>query len=415
MARVNYEKLIKDFTLMESEQPTAGTRMGRGVRSLREAFDARSIAPSDLDYGRLFEACFGHGAFIAGRNGELATRLMEDAGAVASNAFQQISGQILFTEFRQSYESEEFQFTKMIPTKETPFVTGEKIPGITDPTSGDAYATVGEQEEFPMVGVSETFIETPDPHTYGRRIGVTRLAIFGDRTGSLLEHVGKTGRVLGINKEKRAIDCVGDINGGASSGGNTHRYKWRGDLIATYGNNSGTHSWDNLETGNGLVDHTQLNVAEKLFQGMLDPDTAEPITILADTIITAPELTPTVFRTLHSISVTLAAGGYAQTGNLYRTESLSPLGKTEFSSQYKPVSSRLLAARLAAAGEPTTSWLLGSPAKAFRWMQNWPMRQFTAPPLSHEEFTRDIVMQHRFDERGTFSTWDPRFMAKCQA
>ncbi len=405
---LNYEKLVKDYALLEAEQPTRGASVGKGGRHLREAFAKGAIAPADIDLGRLFEAIFGIGAFRACRSGELATRVMEDAGPVASNAFQQISGQQLFTEFLQGYQSEDFTFTKMIPTVTSPFPLGEKIPGVTDPGAGDPYADVPEQEEFPMVGLSENYIETPDKHTYGRRIGVTRLAIFGDRTGQLLEKVQKVSRILGIGKEKRAIDVVLDENQSPSG---FMRYKWRGDTIATYGANTGTHSWDNLVTSNALVDFTNIGAAEQKFANILDPETGEPISILADTIITSPQLSSTVFRILHAISLTLAAGGYAQSGNLFRTDSASPLGKTEFSSNYSPVSSRLLKARMASA----TSWYLGSPKMAFRWQANWPMRQMTAPPLSHEEFTRDIVVQHRFDERGVFATFDPRFMVKNTA
>ncbi len=406
---VNCDKLVRDFSLMESERPTRGYTPGKGKAHLREAFAAGAIKPEDIDLGRLFEACFGMGAFRAGKSGELATRLMEDAGAVASNAFQQISGQQLFTEFLQGYQSEEFTFTKMIPVQQSPFPLGEKIPGITDPAAGDPYADVPEQEEFPQIGVSENYIETPDKHTYGRRIGVTRLAIFGDRTGQLLEKVQKTANVLGVGKEKRAIDLVIDSS---QIPGSYTRYKWRGDTIATYGDNTGTHSFDNLQGTNTLTDFTSIGTAEQLFANMLDPETGEPISILADTIITTPQLSSTVFRILHAISITLAAGGYAQSGNLFRTDSASPLGKTEFSSTYSPVSSRLLKARMALASEPLTTWYLGAPKMAFRWQQNWPMRTLTAPPLSHEEFTRDIVVQHRFDERGTFATIDPRYMVK---
>ncbi len=403
---LNYEKVVRDVQLLESEQPTRGYAAGKGARFLREAFAAKTIQPTDIDLGRLFEACFGFGAFRAGKSGELATRLMEDAGPVASNAFQQISGQQLFSEFLQGYQSPEFVFTKMIPTVQSPFPLGEKIPGITDPGAGDPYADVPEQEEFPQVGVSEDYIETPDKHTYGRRIGVTRLAIFGDRTGMLLEKVQKTSYVLGINKERRAIDVVIDGNQTAA------RYKWRGDTIATYGDNSGTHSFDNLQSANALTDFNNIGSAEQLFANMLDPNTGLPISILADTIITTPQLSSTVFRILHAISVNLSAGGFAQSGNLFRTDAPSPLGKTEFSSQYTPVTSRLLRERMTNASEPLTTWYLGAPKMAFRWQQNWPMRTLTAPPLSHEEFTRDIVVQHRFDERGTYCTVDPRYLVK---
>ena len=412
MARINYEKLVHEFSLLEAEQPTRaqGLLPGRGAKFLRESFEAKSLAPSDIDLGRLFEACFGWSAFQQCRNGELATRIMEDQGAIASNAFQQISGQQLFVEFMQSYQSEDYVFTKMIPTKTSPFPLGEKIPGITDPAAGDPYQSVGEQEEFPLLGVSENYIETPDKHTYGRRIAVTRLAIFGDRTGTLLEHVGKAGTVLGINKETRAIDCIQDATPDQST-----RYKWRGDVIATYGHNSGTHSFDNLETSNPLTDFNAISAAENLQSQLLDPETGEPITVLSDTIIAAPSLMPTLFRILHSISVTLQAGGFAQTGNLFRTESASPLGKTEFSSNYKPVSSRLWAKRQLSNGGAATDWYMGNIPLAFRWQENWPMRMLTAPPLAQAEFDRDIVVQHRWDERGTFATYDPRYVQKNTA
>jgi hypothetical protein len=199
-----------------------------------------------------------------------------------------------------------------------------------------------------------------------------------------------------------------DENAGASSGVATHRYKWRGDLMATYGNNSGTHTFDNLETANALLNFASLNTIEKLFSQMVDPNTGEPINVLADTIITAPELTPQVYHVLHSISVMLQAGGFAQSGNLYRSEAGSPIGKTEFSSTYKPVSSRLLASRMAL----TTNWYIGQPSMAFEYVENWAPQVLVAPPLSHDEFTRDIVFQARISERGAYGTKDPRFMAK---
>ncbi len=395
--------------MLESKEPTTPSHDGAGTRHLKGGFKAKIFQPVDFDFGRLFESIFGWGEFRACRSGQLGTQVMEAAGAVATDAFQNITGQILFTTVMDAYQNEDFQFTKMIPTRQSPFLTGEKIPGIT--MIGDQATVVNEGEEFPLVGVSETYIETPDPRKRGLRVAVTREAVFGDRTGILLDRISKVSYSLGINKEKRAIDCVIDENAGASSDINTHRYKWRGDIIATYGNNTGTHSWDNLEASNALVDHTKIDLAEQLFANMLDPDTGEPISILADSLIVTPQLTGTAWRVLNSMMVSMNAGGYATTGNLFRTDSLSPIGKTEFSAPYKLVTSRLLAARMAT----DTTWYLGNIAKAFAWMENWPMRVLTAPPMSHEEFTRDIVTQYRVDERGAFATMDPRFMAKCTA
>jgi hypothetical protein len=409
---LNYDKLIHDYALLESEQPTQGLQLGKGARHLREAFQAGAVKPTDFDYGRLFEAIFGWREFRRGRNGEMATALMEAAGPIMSNAFQNITGQILFTTFMADYTSEDFVFTKMIPTRPSPFAVGEKIPGISE--MGDQATVVNEQEEFPLAAVNENYIEMPDPRTRGFRIALTRLAIFADRTGRLNEKVAKSGKWMGVNKEKRAINVTCDFGPGASSDANTHRYKWRGDLMQTYANNSGTHSFDNLETTNPLLNHRSLNLMETLFNNMRDPDTGEPITIMADSLIISPDLMQLAFQILYAASVVLQAGGFAQSGNLYRTESPSPIGKTEFSSPYKIVTSRLLAAQMTTYSQ-TTDWFLGKPSEAFEYAENWPMHLITAPPLSHDEFTRDIVVQHRVDERGAFGTREPRLMAKATA
>lgn len=335
--------------------------------------------------------------------------IMEAAGAVATNAFQQISGQFLFTTVMDAYTDEEFKFTPLIPTRQTPFLTGEKIPGITE--LGDQATVVNEEEEFPLAGVSESYIETPDPLKRGLRVAVTREAVFGDRTGLLTGKVSKLTLSLGRNKEKRAIDTVIDENGGASSGNRTHRYKWRGDLIATYGNNSGTHSWDNLEASNALVNHLNIDAAEQLFASITDPDTGEPISIMATDLIVPPGLTGTAWRVMNAMMVSLQAGGFATSGSLYRTDFTNPVGKTEFSAPYRILTSRLLATRMGTA----TNWYLGNISKAFAWMENWPMRVLTAPPLSEDEFKRDIVTQHRIDERGAFATLEPRAMQKNTA
>ncbi len=395
MARVNYEKVIHDFQLLEAEEPR------RGVRQLREAFQAKAFRPGDFDFGRLFEATFGEREFRRCRDGgELATTIMEEAGATGTSAFQAISGQIVFSSVMDSYTAEDFVFTKMIPDRQTN-LSGEKIPGITE--MGDEATIVNEGGEFPLATVGESYIETPTTRKRGLRTAVTREAVFFDRTGILLERLGKTSYWLGVNKEKRAINTVIDENDTSA------RYKFRGDLIQTYGNNSSTHTWDNLEATNALVNHTNIDALEQLFAGMTDPDTGEPIQLFADTLIVAPQLTGTAWRVLNSMMVSLQAGGFATSGNLFRTDSLSPVGKSEFSAPYKLVSTRLLSAQMGT----KTSWYLGNISKAFAYMVNWPMRVLTAPPNSHAEFTRDIVTQYRCDEMGAFATIEPRAMCKA--
>lgn len=392
--RINYEKLIKGFE--------ADAR--KATVYLRESFEAKEVKADDFDFGRLFEACFGWEEFRACRSDRtyLATKVMEGAGAITTNAFQVISGQVVFNSFMEAYLSEDFVFTKLIPTRKTD-LSGEKIPGISE--LGDQATVVNENEPFPLAGVGNNYIETPDTLKRGLKVAITKEAIFFDRTGLVLERSKQLGKSMGINKEKRAIDCVVDENTTAA------RYKWRGNTIATYDNNTGNHTWDNLSASTGLVDHTDIDACEQLFANMLDPDTGEPIMVMADTIIVTPQLVGTAWRVLNSIMVSMQAGGFATTGDLYRTDSLSPVGRTEFSAPYKLVTSRLLPTRMAT----DTSWFLGKPSAAFAWMENWPMAVIAAPANSQDEFDRDIVQQFRASERGAFATIEPRHMVKATA
>jgi hypothetical protein len=61
-----------------------------------------------------------------------------------------------------------------------------------------------------------------------------------------------------------------------------------------------------------------------------------------------------------------------------------------------------------------TTWYLGNPARAFVYMENWPIaviRQDEGPAMFH----RDIVTQFRCSERGQYYVLEPRVMAKATA
>ncbi|MCR9120595.1 MAG: hypothetical protein NXI22_26980, partial [bacterium] len=60
-----------------------------------------------------------------------------------------------------------------------------------------------------------------------------------------------------------------------------------------------------------------------------------------------------------------------------------------------------------------TTWFIGEPKKAFKYMENWPITTVQAPANSHDEFHRDIVVQYKTSERGAPAVLDPRYMVKC--
>lgn len=361
--------------------------------SLRDVFEAFVVNDSGEQVGRdVLDECFAPGSnksFVK----------MEAAGAVSSDAFTNISGQVLFNTFLKSYQSEDFVFTNMIPTIPTVF-SGERIPGISD--IGDKAMIVAEGETYPLAGVNENYIDTPQTVKRGVIVPVTKEAVFFDRTGLLLDRASKVGTALGINKEKRAIDCVIDENTTA------HRYKWRGTVYGTYQTST---PWINDKTSNGLVDWTNIDAVELLLAAITDPDTGEPVMIMADTLMVAPQLFKAASRILNATNINVSVGGFATTGNLSRTNAPNPIGMGQYTSNYKLVSTRLMPTRSAV----DTDFWLGNPKQACAYMQNWPITITQAPPNSEEEFNRDIFYRFKAGERGAYFVRDPRFLSRSAA
>ena len=365
----------------------------RFFADLSEGLEKKEIRPNEFSIRQLFENFVEDGRELADsfnpRHG--GGVLLMEAGAVDTSAFSNITGQIVYSAIMENYQSEEFVFSNLIPSQPTSF-NGEKIPGIGQ--IGDKAEIVDEMGTYPTVGVNEDFIETPQTTKRGLIVPVTKEIIFFDRTGILLQQCGDVGTSLGINREKRAIDCVVDENS------TNHRYKWRGTTYATY---QASAPWVNVQASNGLVDWTDIDAAEQLFDSMVDPNTGEPIMVMAKDLIVTRQRLQAARRVLTATTLRTATPGYATTGTPTETEWSNPV------SGYTVRWSRLLAARMAT----DTTWFVGDVAKAFRYMENWPLAVVTAPANSEAEFTQDIVQRYKVSDRGTFSTWEPRAMVKC--
>jgi hypothetical protein len=384
----NYDKMVKLFEQHPDRAPVI----------IREAFEQKELRPRDFDFGRLFEACFGWHNFRSCRHeNAMAHDIMEAQGATSTAAFQSISGQIVYNTIMEKYMSEEFTFTQLIPTVQTQ-LSGEKIAGISQ--LGDEATVVPEGDPFPLVGVREDYIETPETKKRGFIAPVTREAVFFDRTGVLLDRLGEGSYFLGLNKEKRAIDCIIDENT------TDHRYRWRGVTIASYGDNTGTHTWDNLVASNAFVDWTDIDNAEQTANALVDPNTGEPIMFDYVDIVATKQLERAVARNLSATEIRVTTPGFATSANPTQTQAANP-----YLNRFTYRGSRLLAARLAT----DTDWFIGNIGKYARYMQNWPISTRQAPTNSHDEFHRDIVMQWRCDERGAFVVVEPRAVVKNTA
>lgn len=316
---------------------------------------------------------------------------MEAAGAITSGDFSSISGQLLYSTMMQELKAESYPFQQLIPNQPTQF-SGERIPGIAG--LGDVAQVVAENAEFPIVTTGEDYIDTPATTKRGFIVPITKEAIFFDRTNQLLDKAGAVGPALMLNKEKRAIDCVIDENTTA------HRYKWRGMTYATYQTST---PWVNQQSGKALVDWTQVDAADQLFNGITDPNTGEPVVIDGSVLVVCPGLAQTANRIASATEITVVSPGYSTSGNPTLTKLPNPMG-----AKFRVMSSRQLAARSAT----DTSYWYGNPAQLAKYMENWPITTSQAPAGNNDDFNRDIVTKFKCSERGQYAVVQPRAMVK---
>jgi hypothetical protein len=123
-------------------------------------------------------------------------------GAVDSTAFAGVTGQLLVTEMLKPYENEEYMVRKMIPTYPSR-LKQERIIGLAPPKDpNNDGLLVEEGQEFTNIGFAEQYIQTPLVRKYGKIIGLTKEAIFFDRTGDITKIAADLGDMLAFNEER---------------------------------------------------------------------------------------------------------------------------------------------------------------------------------------------------------------------
>lgn len=376
-----------------------------GGTAVREVLTEDPKLARGLPMAKVFEACFspeawqrlrGMGAREAMGQGLIRT-LTEAEGAVSTSAFLNITGQIVYSWVMDPLPGEEdFPFTSLIP-EVGPVVTlqEEKVPGLTQ--LGDVMQPRPEGDPYALAGFGEDWINRPAILDRGFIVPITWEAVFEDKTGKIQETTQRNGYWARINKEKRAIDCVIDENTTA------HRYKWRGVTIPSYGDNSGTHSWDNLTASNALVDWTDIDNANQTFNALTDPYTGEPLNVMPKHIVATMGLQQSALRILSATEIRVTTPGYATSGNPTQTVRDNP-----YRNYLQLVTSRLLAARLAT----DTDWFVGDITAYARYFWAEKMETLQAPPDHPDNFHRRIVQQYRVNERGEYCVVQPRAMQK---
>jgi hypothetical protein len=368
---------------------------GRYFQDLSEAIDTGAIKPTEISIRKLFQHFVKDGFELVESFNPQADggyRVQEALDAVDTSAFANINGQLIYKTMLDAFNVEANVFSNLVTTVQTSF-NGERIPGLGG--IGEKSEVVDEGKPYPMVGLNEDWIDTPQTKKRGLIVPVTKEAIFFDRTGMILEMAGQVGEYLGINKENRIIDAIIDENTTA------HRFKWRGTTYATYQTST---PWINSKTSNGLVDFTNVDAAEQMFANLVDLNTGEPIEVEPKHLICTRDLKLAAARAV-APEVATAVGGYATSGNLNSTKFRNTIN------DYMIISSKRLKARLAT----DTDWFIGDVTKAVKYMQNFPLTVQQSGADSEDGFNRDIVVKYKASERGAAAVVKPQALLKNAA
>jgi hypothetical protein len=358
------------------------------VRELGEAIENGQLRVRDLSIRELAEATIGEGVVRAmeRRKGGGLT-LLEAASAVDTSAFSNITGQIIYSETKREYELADTATEALCTTVPTTILDGEKIPGVSG--IGDEAEVVDEGQPFPTVGVSEEYIQTPPLKKRGFICPVTREIIIADKTGLVVKRCGDGARWMGLNKFKRVMDQVI---------GATNNYKRNGTALNTY-LMSGAYI---NQQANPLVDWTDIENAELLFDAMTDPNTGEPIGAFLMgrpmTLVVPTALHRTARRIVNANEIRYGDGASGTTA----TYGQNPLNGTQIAILTSPY----VKARTGSGSK----WFFGSPKDAVVYMEAWGVETQQAPANSTADFERDIRLQFKVSEMGVPATVEPRYL-----
>lgn len=383
-------------------------RQGEFWSTIKRNFNEGTVKPSDFSIREAFEnfVLDDHGE-PCGRNlindwGFATTKSemrsdsanlhkLQEAGAVMTGAFSNITGQIVYNEVMDAWNNPAFIADQLGRTVSTSFLNGERLPGIG--VIANENETIGEGQPYPLAGMNEQFVDTPAPDKRGSIIPLTREVIIADRTGVLLERANSITTSLRVSKERRVV---------SNFIGATTTWSRNGSVAtATYGAaGAAPHDFAN-EHAVALSDYEDVDVALQLFSDMNDPDTGEPISVMPTIMAVPPALNFTAQRILSATEVRHDSD-QAEPNNI-STIFANPLNGTNLRLIVSPWLARL---------GTDTDWYVGDPMKAFRYMEVWPISTVNAPTNSELEFTNDIVQRIKVSEYGVPAVVEPRYMVQ---
>ncbi len=347
--------------------------------------------------------------------------------AVDSSMFMGVTGQLMVTQILQPFQKEEYKIRKLIPTYNSN-LEQEKWIGLAEPADPNKnLLRVQEQEPYKRFGFGEVYVQTPITRKEGAIIGLTKEAIFFDRTGQITQRASQVGDMLAFSEEK---ECIGALIGSTTDP--TYFVEKRQfdsapvtlDLFQYEGSQSGAYQlayahasrlypFYNDIAANPLYDYRSLRTADQYFARTLDPDRGRPI-VLGKPFVLAPYAKRMdYYQATQAESLwKMSSGGLTAAGGL-NTISRNPVEAVLGLPWDQVLFSRQLELELQAQlgitqAQAELVWFYGDIAEAFAYVTNWPVTVQSAPTNSEIEFNQDIVMQWKASKRGRVAIKSPR-------
>lgn len=371
------------------------------LERLAGLLESKEVKPEDFSLRELAESFCGHD-WVSKLNthnlGRFSTVSVMEAGeGVDVSAFSNITGQILYTKIMDGWKQATANVDRLAETVKTQF-DGEKIPFLGQiPDEG---LKVRPGMPYPEAGFGERFVETPSTDKYGQIVSITKEMVFFDRTSQALKRANSNGERLGVAKSKRIWDGVL---------GYTNTYKFNGTTYNTYATSGG---WINKKSATPLVDYTSIEQAYILAAAVLDPDSNNPIDIEFKQLVVMPAKLFTARRIIGATEISSTYPGYQAT--VTPPGNVQMVGSNPLPDSLDIIYSKIAYQRILNQGVSATNandyWFVGDFAKAFAYMENWPITVVQAPPNSLKEFEQDIIVRVKASERGVFAVQDPRFV-----
>ena len=380
----------------------------KGLSLVREAFKTKEFDIKDFSIRRLAEETMGRQWVerLTPRGGIQMFHEQIDSSVFLNLTTVILSGQTI-DEFAQADINAADQFAE---TRTVPYIQQGRDIGLT---RTDAQSVVVEEgQPFPSFGMGVDWRTYPDTVKRGAKVELTKEAIAEDRTGRLLENCQGVAEEVVADKNERILRVVLGIDNNV--------YLPKGVAAATY---TASAPRKNLLTGNELVTWQNVDAAVQLWGDMTHPVTGRMLNVPLDqiSVLVMPAKLATSSYIFNATEVTVgdvtsgASAGVARGANPLSYLSRKPQNPTaSMLAYYMLIKAAASGGGGVAAANAKKYWYLGAFARAFVYLQNYPLTVLSQGANSDAAFDRDVIFSLRASERGVPAVKDPRYVIQCQ-